>query len=716
MDVWVVGAAACAGYIAKYWQNVFKEREFLSGSFVGNLTSEKSDSNTSLEKQIDQKRVKPGRSQGLGRSCSFPRRLRRQLGEEVTLSRDSSNSDEGFSDNSILDVPGTLANEMARTSGVDGAMLMNLGKYEEPNVLSLVNLQPHLFREENRQVDGDKVEGKTDFVDKSGYELDDRADILQPEQSPREIGISNVFGRGRSSLKSKLTRQYSVKPLSSLESCLIAQLYKEHVKTEEYVFTSLPSISKPTIRPFFITDGNQVISKSSNDALGVQFERGKCKLHSEGMIYFRERESVTGLLPLPEVGSIEPLRKLKWQRGNVQHGRSNISNMDHGGKHFHSQGSPDGMFLLCFGICIGMMSTILSKKREVEKLNESLKQAQNLVQDLHEELEMKDSLTVKELSNEACEFQEMDDHSTCIIDKISKEPQYQNLGENSMSKIEAELEAELERLELSMNGSCLRRRSTGLFEVDPDHIADIVHGELRVDTISRENDSDCDPSGISTTHQYPTNYSVSPKELSLRLHELIQSRLEERIDELETALQHSQKRLHLMEAERVKSPRDFSNSELESQSTQESPTPMEKGIGTAPPLFLNLSGDALNTYYEAYNEFARIVETEEEDPPVKENKQIDDIHLIDQNLFRGRGGGGRNGSLPHLEISKNLNCDEMRLCERISMSRGSNEASESEEEDDDEMGKLLIKQIVEKTRQGSPVVLNAQRMLFSRDE
>ncbi|XP_077216502.1 uncharacterized protein LOC143851067 [Tasmannia lanceolata] len=697
MDVWVVLAVAGAGYMAKYWQNVFKEREVLSGSFGGNLTSGKSDSNPSLEKELNHKSVEPKKLGENGWSCPLRRRLQRHLGKEATLSRDPSNSDERFSDNSHL--------EMVPSSGVGGEMSMNLGKYEEPNVLSLESLQPHLFREEHHQVE----EGNADVVENFCYELNDWANILRPEQIR--------LGRDRRSLDSKLPRWYSVRPLSSLESCLIAQLYKKHVEAEEYVFSELPPLSKPTIRPFFITEGNQIISKSSNDSLGVQFESGIHKLHREDGIDLSVSESETG--------------------------RSSISNRDRSGRQLHSQGSPDGMLLLCLGISIGAMSTLLSNKREVEKLNESLKQAQNLVQDLQEELEMKDSVTVKELANEACEFQEIDDPSTGIIDTldyrsyqapdacspgqegdgstkyIGKEPHFQKFGENleSMSKIEAELEAELERLELNMNGSCLERRSSDVGEFDPDLIADVVHGELGAYTINGENDSDRDATGSSTMHQYPANYSVSPKELSLRLHELIQSRLEERIEELETALQYSQKRLRLMEEERIKSPRDYSNNELVSPSTQESPTPIEQGIGMAPPLFLNPSDDALNTYNEACSESERSAKTDEQDPPstAKESTQIND-----QNLFRGLVGGGRNGSLTHFEIggleSKNLNREEMRLWELVSRSRGSNEVSQSEDEEDDEMGKLLIEQIVEKTRQGSPVVLNAQRMLFSMDE
>lgn len=43
------------------------------------------------------------------------------------------------------------------------------------------------------------------------------------------------------------------------------------------------------------------------------------------------------------------------------------------------------MLLFFIGITIGIMYTIIAHKREVDKLNELLKQTQKLVEDLHEE-------------------------------------------------------------------------------------------------------------------------------------------------------------------------------------------------------------------------------------------------------------------------------------------------------------------------------------------
>lgn len=108
------------------------------------------------------------------------------------------------------------------------------------------------------------------------------------------------------------------------------------------------------------------------------------------------------------------------------------------------------MLLFFIGITIGIMSASVANKREVDKLNKLLSQTENLVQDLREELDMNDMLTVKELSNEGIQ-----DQSTMG----SKEPDYKKVDSEVMSQIEAELEAELEMLELNMKVSSLEKIS-----------------------------------------------------------------------------------------------------------------------------------------------------------------------------------------------------------------------------------------------------------------
>lgn len=181
-----------------------------------------------------------------------------------------------------------------------------------------------------------------------------------------------------------------------------------------------------------------------------------------------------------------------------------------------------------------------------------------------------------------------------------------------------------------------------LLQLDPDFEPGVAEGELRADMVTNNNHYERG----STATPESANYAVSPRELSLRLHEVLQSQLEERIKELEAELKSKQT------LNNYKSWNDFSGSDAGD----------EKHVDE--PVVLNLSGEALDAYNEVCNEFAKFDESEEDD-------------------FEGtQNGGGLSGN--------------------------------ANDFDEDEMEKLLIKHIVEKARQGSPVVLNAQRaLLFS---
>lgn len=128
---------------------------------------------------------------------------------------------------------------------------------------------------------------------------------------------------------------------------------------------------------------------------------------------------------------------------------------------------------------MGIISSFWKNRKEMDKLNDLLRQSEYLVQDLLEELEMKDSLTVKELATEDCESQDtLNDssnngalqasHNGALQASSSTnydDCQSQKTEEESRSKIEAELEAELERLELSINSSTLEGKLAELDEV-----------------------------------------------------------------------------------------------------------------------------------------------------------------------------------------------------------------------------------------------------------
>lgn len=209
-------------------------------------------------------------------------------------------------------------------------------------------------------------------------------------------------------------------------------------------------------------------------------------------------------------------------------------------------------------------------------------------------------------------------------------------------------------------------------QLDPEFIPDLAEGELRADVFNWRTDqqpyADQDGSGNSTPHS--ANYAVSPKELSLRLHQVIKSQLEERVRELEMALEQSQRKVRYMEVQHSYHRRVFSNSEAES-STQGSPVAKDR------PVVINLAGEALNSYNEVFEEFSTANESED--------------GVIASGI----------GKINHQD---NMN-QHVDWIESSMLS-----------DDNDEMDRMLIKRIVEKARKGSPAVLNAQKALFSGGE
>ncbi|KAA8532898.1 hypothetical protein F0562_032985 [Nyssa sinensis] len=585
-------------------------------------------------------------------------------------------------------VGGDSAAGVASTSGGNGEVVANMGNYEDYNVLSLTSLPPGFNGRESFQENVDGISGKNEYFGNSN-------DVL-PE-----------FKTDRFAMKGSLRRRRSlgffVKPSNSLESCLTAQLFREQSKIEEFVLSSVPSQSTPVMRPLLVTDGSRIISGASCDSFSVQFDGGEDKLTRETEVCLEENNTLLGTPSFEEIRSVQLPRKPNRRCRKQQLSRS--------GRPLHSQGSPSGMLLFFIGIT-----------------------TENLAQDLHEELEMKGMLTVKELANEDNQSQKTIDCSfnrEPIASSSKQEPDEStkydskepddHKAENPelMSKIEAELEAELERLELNMKASSLERISD-FVELDPDFEADVVQGDLRLDVVNRQlgetSESDRDASGTSTNYTPIANYAVLPWELSLRLHEVIESRLEERIKELETALENSQKRVHSLESQRLISQKSLAYNEVESSSTPESPTFIDEGIDIDRPLVINLSGEALDAYNEAYEEMIRMTETDQDTPDAICNSN----HIENEMLFENRNNGD-NVSISESDVTeerwlRSLFQNKIRMWEEpTSRSQGSNEVGE-EDDDDDEVGKLLIKQIVEKARQGSSVVLNAHQMLYKMNQ
>ncbi|XP_068306319.1 COP1-interactive protein 1 [Pyrus communis] len=738
MDLWVVAAAAGAGYLTKYWQNISKngDKDGLLNLPFGDANLDKSESSRHPLHRLGH---------------------RKNVGDDVSTDRKKAS-------NAYL-LESSCGTEVASTSGYDGEKLGDLVKYKDCNVLSLSHMSPVYSGNENENGDGAWI----------SHDIDDSTGATLPKSSSGERGSYHVHLKNKSSIRTKRSYGHVIKPVNSLESCLVAQLYKERAE-EEHVLT-LPSPSSPSMRPLFVTDGNRIISKASGGHFRSQIGIEENKLHKEANL--ETNENACGVPPEPKLGYLDLPKKMTIKTGKGRHGKLSSASKLVNGKHLHSEGSLDGAVLFCLGISIGIISSLIANKREVDKLKDLLKQTENLVQDLAEELQMKDSVTMKEIANENYGAQDTCDSSVFYkapnsfsteqnMDKYDGKNSYNWKAEESsesMSKIEAELEAELERLGLNMNTSVPERRSIDVAELDTDLMADFAQGELRADLVGglsvAQSMSNEEASSTSTDY-HCANYAVSPRELSLRLHEVIQSRLEERVQELEVSLQNSQRKVQLAELKHKDSWRDFSDNHIHS-GIHEVTNSAENCKTTAEPLVMNLSGEALDAYNEAYKELMKISESDEEDSPCPifetfsaqnhSQTQSEEVNgSVGNFAFSKEETAGENspcqvfetfrhqspsqtqsdeldGSVNHFDFSKEETVGDDLLSfmskasisdeERISRVQRSNKSSVSGENSDDsdaEMEKQLIRQIVEKAKKGSPVVLNAQRWFRSIDE
>ncbi|CAK9312229.1 unnamed protein product [Citrullus colocynthis] len=305
--------------------------------------------------------------------------------------------------------------------------------------------------------------------------------------------------RNRSTAKAKFSRGVLIKPLSFVEDCLLSH------------------------------------ERSLSPCIAVEMEENRL---SKGYLV-DATESVRGVSQLPfgslRISDVVSNKTAKeWERKSRS--SSKMANMEH----FASKGAPDKSLVLYLGFFIGVIYSFISNNREVHELKELLKQTEYLVQDLQEELEMKDSLKLKELSNDNCESYT---YSNAFSEKTEE-------SSESLSRIEAELEAELERLGLNINTGGTARFPDDEEELDPEFEEDYAEGALRNEMISEQSSgwTKHNEEASNSTVQ-SGNYTVSPRELSLRLHDVIQSRLEARIKELETALQNNHKKLQQIDTQ-----------------------------------------------------------------------------------------------------------------------------------------------------------------------
>lgn len=295
MDLWFVVAAAAAGYLAKYWQNVSRDNLSKLSSKGPNI--EKSESPSSS-------------------FCSLAQR--KNLDKDVSMDKrkvlDHSYSDRHESD-------GVSVAEVASTGKIDSEKLGGSGNYEYCDLLSISTLPPILLHGENLEESG--LNG--DIVDDSG------------NPSTLDMGYFHGSGMHRSSLRYKHSHRHFVKPQNSFESCLMAELHPKHMKMEEFVLSPLPSPSIPTVRPLHVTDGSWIINRASSDFGSARFRIDSNMLHNEA--HSGKCENVLGVPPLPQISSLDVPKKMKFKSGNGQVGRLSSSSNFSNGSLFRTQGS-----------------------------------------------------------------------------------------------------------------------------------------------------------------------------------------------------------------------------------------------------------------------------------------------------------------------------------------------------------------------------------------
>ncbi|XP_055809908.1 uncharacterized protein LOC129880084 isoform X2 [Solanum dulcamara] len=302
-------------------------------------------------------------------------------------------------------------------------------------------------------------------------------------------------------------------------------------------------------------------------------KRAKKEVPDEGIFRFRQLNLDTSHCTSDEKDSIFPSStNYECAIQSKPEEYTSTKNKDSGAP-FNSTGLQNGMPLLYMGIVSGMMSAVIANRREIEKVNEKLKWTKNLVQELEEEL------NVKEIANDDYENLNLYRSSMLNVDEPTRQTSesIKHVAEEkheSMSEIEAELEAELERLEMNLKVSTFERISD-FVELDPEDEINVAQGDLKLDCLNvpspDSSESDSNTSGTWIVHSKPANYPVSPRELSSRLHEVIESRLEARIKELETALLRSQIRVCSLETQHNLSQKDFASHETESSACLQSP-------------------------------------------------------------------------------------------------------------------------------------------------
>ncbi|KAI3816631.1 hypothetical protein L1987_16334 [Smallanthus sonchifolius] len=307
----------------------------------------------------------------------------------------------------------------------------------------------------------------------------------------------------------------SVFPMPKLRRCLLdghaSSPEEEHSKLGMNLQDNTDELrTKNSNRKSFSSLRPLVVARNSKDYQRKQMEQVD-DVKDEKIVFMEENGA-----PM-KAEFFEPIGAVKLPRRPEEMNAKRFETKD-----LHSEGND--MVSLFLGVTIGILSTVVTNQQEIEHLNELLEQAENMVKDLHNKLELKDG------------FNTRNEHDTESNMPATYSPKAKNF--ELTSDIEAELEAELERLEENM------QKLSSVVEIDSDFEADMARGDLNLDTLTwqldNQSESDHDDKWVKSesTGQpvFTPNYTVSSLDLRLRLHEVIETELRARIEELEAVL------------------------------------------------------------------------------------------------------------------------------------------------------------------------------------
>ncbi|XVF89400.1 hypothetical protein PTKIN_Ptkin19aG0127200 [Pterospermum kingtungense] len=232
------------------------------------------------------------------------------------------------------------------------------------------------------------------------------------------------------------------------------------------------------------------------------------------------------------------------KRGKMKRNRENVDDGDVAPSHVTD--FPDSLserlrreadFNVGVGCCL--VNLIVESKNELQKLTELRIQMESVLQKVKEELKNNDLLVVKKLeSNDGVEeglgFNNNLSSNKVLFDrslKFNDVPKQEDCLEG-MDRLEAELEVELERLQFHLD--------TG--KISTNHPQETIE-ESTVNSVTsaRSNSISCgeviDPTIDGQEDDFSDSHSgVPPYELERKLHELLETRQEQQIRELEAAL------------------------------------------------------------------------------------------------------------------------------------------------------------------------------------